>query len=26
LIVGIAAHDTHHTGQIQMLKRLLATP
>ena len=26
LIVGIAAHDTHHTGQIQMLKRLLPTP
>ena len=26
LIVGIAAHDTHHTGQIQMLKRLMATP
>ena len=22
LIVGVAAHDTHHTGQIQLLKRL----
>ncbi|MHC4956488.1 MAG: DinB family protein [Planctomycetota bacterium] len=24
LIVGVAAHDTHHTGQIQLLKRLHA--
>ena len=22
LILGAAAHDTHHTGQIQLLKRL----
>ena len=24
LIVGVAAHDTHHTGQIQLLKRMYA--
>jgi len=24
LIVGVAAHDTHHTGQIQLLKRIHA--